>query len=209
MGERTLYFLFTDTGTNLSRLINFFTRESLNHVSISFDKELSKVYSFGRKHPRNPFIGGFVNEEIHGEFLKNSNCAVYTLDVSNEHYEVIKQNIRNFENDRDNYRYNFLGLLGILFRIEIERKNAYFCSQFIATIMEDTKLFELPKPYCFVTPTDIRDQCGMQLIYEGILGDYEPSTVPQIKEPIVQMEPLERQSFIFSVSKKVKQFVIR
>lgn len=209
MGKRTLYFLFTDTGTNLSRLINFFTRESLNHVSIAFDKELSQVYSFGRKRPRNPFIGGFVNEEIRGEFLRDSNCAVYTLPVTEEHYQMIKRNIQKFEERREDYRYNFLGLIGILLHVEIERKNAYFCSQFIATIMEDTRVFELPKPYCFVTPTDIRNQQGMELIYEGVLGQYEPSHLPVIRETTLESQSLERQSFIFSISKKVKQFVIR
>ncbi|HLR15728.1 MAG TPA: hypothetical protein VK144_07865 [Bacillota bacterium] len=209
MGKRTLYFLFTDTGTNLSRLINFFTRESLNHVSIAFDKELSQVYSFGRKRPRNPFIGGFVNEKIRGEFLRDSSCAVYTLTVTEEHYEMIKKNIQKFEERREDYRYNFLGLIGILFHIEIDRKNAYFCSQFIATIMEDTKVFELAKPYCFVTPADIRNQQGMELIYEGVLRAYNPSNLPMIKESTIESKSLEQQSFIFSISQKVKQFVIR
>lgn len=209
VGKRTLYFLFTDTGTNLSRLINFFTRESLNHVSIAFDKELSQVYSFGRKRPRNPFIGGFVNEEIRGEFLRDSSCAVYTLTVTEEHYQMIKRNIQKFEDRREEYRYNFLGLIGVLFHIEIQRKNAYFCSQFIATIMEETEVFELSKPFCFVTPTDIRNQQGMELIYEGILREYEPSNLPMIEKPTIESQTLERQSFIFSISKKVKQFVIR
>ncbi|MUV37483.1 hypothetical protein JNUCC1_01289 [Lentibacillus sp. JNUCC-1] len=57
MGEQTVYFLFTDTGTYLSKAINYCTKQPLNHVSIGFDDELSEVYSFGRKRPKNPFIG--------------------------------------------------------------------------------------------------------------------------------------------------------
>lgn len=208
MGKRTIYFLFTDTGTNLSRAINFFTRASLNHVSISFDKELSEVYSFGRKSPRNPFIGGFVKEDIHGEFLRDANCAVYTFQATDEQCASILKNIKKIEAEKDSYRYNFIGLLGILFRMEIEREHAYFCSQFIATVMEETNLLLLSKPYCFVTPTDIRNQEGMQLIYEGVLGNYEPSEVP-LAEKSGPTQPMEEQSFIFSISKKVKQFVIR
>lgn len=210
MGKRTLYFLFTDTGTNLSRLINFFTRASLNHVSIAFDEDLSTVYSFGRKRPRNPFIGGFVTEEIHGEFLRNSNCAIYTLTVSEEQYRTIQNNIKVFEDKKDDYRYNFLGLIGYLLRVEIERENAYFCSQFIATIMEDTGLFELKQPFCFVTPTDIRQQKGMELMYEGILGEYQPIDKEKLNDASIEVETLEREeSIIFSISKKMKQLVIR
>lgn len=39
-------------------------QEPLNHVSIALDRELTEVYSFGRKQPDNPFIGGFVKEDI-------------------------------------------------------------------------------------------------------------------------------------------------
>lgn len=211
MGERMLYFLFTDTGTNLSRAINFFTRASLNHVSIAFDQELSQVYSFGRKSPRNPFIGGFVKEDIRGEFLRHSNCAVYALKATDEQCAIILENIKKIEAKKDDYRYNFIGLLGILFRIEIERRHAYFCSQFVATVMDDTNLLQLPKPYCFVTPSDIRNQPDMQLIFKGILEDYEPSATPITEEPVVDMQSLEtpKPSFFFSISEKVKQFVIR
>src|SRR5690625_5503838 len=73
MREKTLYFLFTDTGTYLSKAINYCTKQSLNHVSIGFDPELKEVYSFGRTHPRNPFNGGFVKEDIRSDFLKDAN----------------------------------------------------------------------------------------------------------------------------------------
>lgn len=209
MGERTLYFLFTDTGTNLSRAINLFTRASLNHVSISFDKELSQVYSFGRKSPRNPFIGGFVKEEVHGEFLRNSTCAIYEIEATEEQCALILENIRVIEERKDDYRYNFIGLLGVLFRIEIERKRAFFCSQFVATVLEGTHLLALPKPHCFVTPSDIRSQPQLQLIYEGILKDYDSLGRTGLKDLVVEPESLVKPSFMLSISAKLKEFVIR
>lgn len=128
MRERTIYFLFTDTGTYLSKAINYCTKQSLNHVSIGFDHELSEVYSFGRKRPNNPFIGGFVKEDIKSEFMRRSRCAIYSYRITELEYQAILCRIKEIEAAKESYKYNFIGLLGVLFQIEINRKDAFFCS---------------------------------------------------------------------------------
>ncbi|WP_430790025.1 hypothetical protein VBD025_05390 [Virgibacillus flavescens] len=206
MGERTLYFLFTDTGTYLSRAINFCTKEGLNHVSISFDDELQEVYSFGRKNPRNPFIGGFVKENIKGDFLKNASCAIYALQLSDAEVRKVQSRIREIELQAGNYKYNFLGLFGVMLQIEINREHAMFCSQFVATVLREVDGFKLPKPECFTTPSDIRGLANLQLVYQGKLGDYQN----KVSEPVlINSGSTESwQSFTFLLS-KVKRFVIR
>lgn|SRR5699024_483328 len=205
VSDRMMYFLFTDTGTTLAKLINLFTRQPLNHVSISFDNELREVYSFGRKKPRNPFIGGFVKEDIRSDFLKNSECAVYVYPISENDYRKIMQEIKSVEKYKDAYKYNFIGLLGVLLQIEINREYAMFCSQFVATVMREVESFDINKPSCFITPTDIRTHSGLKLIYKGRLGRYQEMPIDQHNHE----EAVPKQSFIFQLSRKVKQFVIR
>lgn len=222
MGERTIYFLFTDTGTYLARAINYCTKQPLNHVSIAFDRELKEVYSFGRKRPRNPFIGGFVKEDIQSEFLKDSTCAIYSFRLSNSECENVLRKIKEIEAQKQYYKYNFLGLLGVLLRIEIEREHALFCSQFVATVLHDVDTFQVQKPHCFVTPGDIRSHTGMQLIYQGKLRDYQllgqgdrhlvPAKYEKGEEPaagVQEEQNLKKQSVIYGLSKKVKQLVIK
>lgn len=207
MRDRTIYFLFTDTGTYLSKAINYCTKQSLNHVSLGFDPELKEVYSFGRKQPRNPFIGGFVKEDIQSDFLRNSKCAIYSYTFTEEECDSILNNIKEIEEQQNDYKYNFIGLIGVLLQIEINRKSAYFCSQFVASMLQNANNFNLSKPACFTTPADIRMQEGMQLVYEGKLGDYHPSP---IERKLIKGEQTgSKQSFIFLVSTKVKRFVIR
>ncbi|WP_246202488.1 hypothetical protein [Virgibacillus doumboii] len=206
MGEKTVYFLFTDTGTYLSRLINYVTKEPLNHVSIGFDPDLQEVYSFGRKKPRNPFIGGFVKEDIRSDFLKNSACAVYTLKLSEADIEKIKDKIAEIELRKNNYKYNFLGLIGVWLQIEINRNDALFCSQFVATVLKDVESIKFKKPVCFTTPSDIRNHKGMELIYQGTLGSYRQPDTASEKESNQQ---LTRKSYIFLLTKKVKSLVIK
>lgn len=206
MGERTIYFLFTDTGTYLSKVINFCTNQSLNHVSISFDPELKEIYSFGRKQPRNPFIGGFIREDPHSDFMKNSNSAIYSYTVSDNDCEVIIHHIKEIEAKKEAYKFNFIGLLGVLFQIEINRRNALFCSQFVATVLRDLETFQFMKPACFTTPADIRMHEGMQLIYQGKLSDYFMDTE---RKSVKRKQTLQKQSIILLLSAKVKRFVIR
>lgn len=201
MRERTIYFIFTDTGTYLSRMINLYTNQPLNHVSIGFDHELKEVYSFGRVNPKNPFSGGFVREDIRGEFLKHSKSAIYALNVTENEYLKIRHHIKDFESQASNYKYNFIGLLGVALKIEIHRKNAFFCSQFVATVMQGTDSFKLSKPTNFVTPSDIRENTELQLIYQGRLGDYPKH---RLAEEVID---LPKDSLINLITKKVKRFI--
>lgn len=209
MRERTIYFLFSDTGTCLARAINYCTKQSLNHVSISFDHELKEVYSFGRKRPKNPFIGGFVREDIRSDFLKDSNCAVYAYRLPVRDCEKVFRKIQKIEAQKHDYKYNFLGLIGVLLRVELERDNAFFCSQFIAMLLQETESFEMEKPLCFITPADIRNLVGLQEIYQGRLGDYQQSIKTAERKLVKGEQSLPKQSFIYLLSEKVKQFVIR
>lgn len=209
MGKTTnIYFVFTDTGTSLSRVINYCTRESLNHVSLAFDVDLTEVYSFGRKRPRNPFSGGFVREDIRSDFLKNAKCAVYSFQISKKEFEAILSHIKKIEKIQDYYRYNFLGLIGVLLQIRIKRKRAFFCSEFVATMLSNAHSVQLSKPTYFITPSDIRTELHLNLIYEGKLGDYRRELM--FSENNILTDPdKSKQSFVFHISKLMKQFVIR
>lgn len=209
MEKTTIYFIFTDTGTNLSRIINYCTRKSLNHVSIGFDRDLKEVYSFGRIEPHNPFSGGFVREDIHSEFLRDSNSEIYSFELTRSECEKILGHIRKIELDRKHYRYNFIGLIGVLLQIEIRRKRAFFCSEFVATVLSDIDSIKLGKPNCFVTPADIRSQIDMELIYKGRLGNYQGDSVIIENNLLYKQSLTTKHSFMFSLSRKVKQFVMR
>lgn len=208
MEKETIYFIFTDTGTHLSKLINYFTRQSLNHVSIGFDKELTEVYSFGRKNPKNPFSGGFVRENIRGNFLKHADSAVFSLKVTAEEKEIIRSNIKRIEKNKKNYRYNFIGLIGVLLKIEIKRKYAFFCSEFVANVLKNTKTINLSKPTYFTTPSDIRNIMGMELIYFGKLGDYQYPKEP-LKYENYETLFERKHSFLFNLKRKIKHIVYR
>lgn len=205
MQKREIYFLFTDTGTYLSKAINYFTKQELNHVSISFNEDFKAVYSFGRKRPRNPFIGGFVLEDINSEFLAKAECAIYRTEISELDFQLMMSRIKEIEERKHEYRYNFIGLFGVLFHIRINRKAALFCSEFAATVIQESDKFIFEKPACFITPADIRNHPGIEPVFRGKLEDYNPEP----RKLVLGQSLIQKQSFIYYISNKFKRLVMK
>lgn len=171
MGERKVYILLSDTGTIFTRLIKLYTRQDYNHASISFDRTLTEVYSFGRKDPHNPFIGGFVKENTKNSLLRNATCQIYSCSVTEEQFQKMKQFIDEIESLSHLFRYNFLGLFAIVLNKQLNRDYAYFCSEFVATVLSKGSLVKFQKPLSFVSPHDLRQLNNFELEYQGRLAD--------------------------------------
>lgn len=176
MEEEKIYLLLTDTGTLFTRLIKRYTKKPYNHASLSFDAQLNEVYSFGRKTPRNPFIGGFVRENMRGDFFSHANAVIYELTVSKADIRHMKDYIHNIEIEKDSYRYNLLGLLGVPFDIPIKTEKAYFCSQFTANVLQQSERITFAKDLALMTPNDLTMIDGLSLEYEGKLIQYVSQT---------------------------------
>ncbi|CDQ41119.1 MULTISPECIES: hypothetical protein [Virgibacillus] len=169
--KRQVYLIFTDTGTLFTKLIKFYTRKPLNHASLSFSLELENMYSFGRKNPANPFIGGFVKENISEGLFRNAVCEVYSCNVTEFEYKKMVDKVNQMEQQKDRYRYNLIGMVALLFQFNIHRSNAFFCSQFVATILNELDN-KLNKSANLCTPQDLRDMNNLTCIFKGELKNY-------------------------------------
>ncbi|AYB47410.1 hypothetical protein AK95_05365 [Paenibacillus sp. LC231] len=175
--DQSVFILLTNTGTLFTKVIQGYTRAPYNHASISFNRELSELYSFGRKNPNNPLNGGFVKEDLKtGTFSKypNTTCVIYELQVSERDIAKMKRVLQAFIRKDKKYFYNILGVLGIALKEPIEFSNSYFCSQFVAEILQRSGVRLWDKLPALVTPDDFRQSERLQLIYEGKLSEYEP-----------------------------------
>lgn len=167
-----IYLLLTDTGTVLNTAIKKYTRKPYNHVSLALDNQLTQVYSFARKKIYNPFFGGFVQEDVSAHLLNTAFCEVYSLDVTLLQYKQLQFMMSQFEKDKNQYKYNFLGLLAIVLHKDFDRDNAYFCSQFVAHALKEADIQLHDKAPHLTTPDDFRQLEQVELIYEGTVQDY-------------------------------------
>ncbi|WP_068672234.1 hypothetical protein [Oceanobacillus sp. Castelsardo] len=172
MARKKVYILFTDTGTLFTNLIKLYTKKPYNHASISFDYTLSEVYSFGRKTDWNPFIGGFVKEDVKKGLFKQADCAIYSITISEYQMKKMNRYINEIEVEQECYRYNLFGLLGFIVNKPIKRKKAFFCSQFVASVLKECDIIDFEKPSSLIAPYDLQMISKMELVYEGKLKAY-------------------------------------
>lgn len=168
---RTIYIILTETGTLLSRAIGMYTGKDMNHASISFDPNLYEMYSFGRIHVNNPLSGGFVHEDAETGLFELAECAIYQIQVSPQQYIHMKQFTQYMYWNRERYKYNFLGLFGVLMKKEVRRERAFFCSQFVATILKKGGLPIKHNP-ALMTPHCLAQLPFTELVYSGRLSEY-------------------------------------
>jgi hypothetical protein len=176
MKDETLYIylVFSKTGTWLSRALKYFSPSKFVHTSIAFDDTFTEMYSFGRINPNNPINGGFVKESLYDGVYKkfeSSECRIIRVSVTSEQYEGLKSDIEYFYTNRHKYKYNFLGLFGVFFKLPIQRKYHYFCSQFVYTLLKKHNLLDLKKEPELVHTVDLFNIENNSLIYEGLILD--------------------------------------
>lgn len=168
-----IYIVLSYTGTILAKLVRGYTKREYSHVSISLDKNLNEMYSFGRLNPYNPFIGGFVQESPHyGTFkrFKNTKSKIYSLEVSDEQYAAIREAIQEIQRSKHLYSFNTIGLFAVAFHLRLARKNHYYCAEFVKYILDCAKLdIDLPE---LITPMDFANVTEMCEIYTGLLNKY-------------------------------------
>lgn len=175
MNYKYIYLVFSSTGTILSRIIRFFTTTQYVHTSISFDCGFKKMYSFGRKNPNNPFSGGLVEENFcEGVYKKfpSSECLIYKVKVTEEQYNCIKQTTEIFITQKNKYKYNFLGLFGVLLNKPIKRQYHYFCSQFISELLIISNVYISQKPPELIKADDLFLIKNKEFFYKGFIKEY-------------------------------------
>jgi hypothetical protein len=175
MNQKYIYILLSRTHTIPARLIRLMTGEPYSHTSLALDMDLEEMYSFARKHIYNPFDSGFVDEHIEtGIFGRDKNvyCSVYAIPVTEIQYEIVREELRHFIENRELYNYNYIGLVGTLFGKSVANDYNYFCSQFVSHILSRSGIQLFKKEAGLIRPYDFHLQLKEQRIYMGKLSEY-------------------------------------
>lgn len=173
--KKYFYLVFSRTGTLFSKLINFGLSNKYAHVSISFDSHLDKMYSFGRLNPDNPFLAGLIEENIHDGIFKKfpySECLVYKVSITPKQYDLLKNEVNTFWQEKEKYRYNFIGVFTAYWDMPLERTYHYFCSQFVSELLIKSQIYDSNKSTALISPTDLLEIENKKFIYEGLIKDY-------------------------------------
>ncbi len=179
---KNIYIVLTYTGTVISKLIKLFTKDEYCHSSIALDVDLEGMYSFGRKYTFTPLIAGFVHEYIDkGTFKRfyKTQAKVMSMQVTDEQYEKIKDTIKQFEKEKEKYKFNMIGLCSAGVNIKIKPKNYFYCAEFVQYILQTAGIeMDYPK---IIKPEFFKQREELKEVYTGLLQEYNSSEVNIIK----------------------------
>lgn len=171
--SREIYIVITRTGTLLSRMIGKITKDFYNHASVSLDRELHAMYSFGRVHAYNPIVGGFVMESPDfGTFKRfhEADAVVMRVPVTEAQYAQLSEFLKSMYAEKWRYHYNFPGLAlaaaGIVFR----HRNWYYCSEFVRDVLDRFSILNADDYNEIVKPEDFLED--YEVVYTGKLRDF-------------------------------------
>ena len=185
-----VYIMLMHSGTTLANLIKKVTKSNFSHSSISFDSSMTKMYSFGRKFDSNPFIGTFKSENIRTKFFEGKDIpyALYMVPATKNEIDAMKRRLEFFTKNATKFKYDFVGLFKNYFGIADNPEYRYFCSRFVADIINAGRPAE--KPYVvepsLMKPEDFAHTTFAQYVTGGSLDMYDPMAVDGITKRMLR-----------------------
>ena len=163
MLKRKVYLLLTRFPDNASKAIAILTGYYYPHASIGLDEDINIFYSFVTK--------GFIVENI-AQYVKPGRppfpCELYELEVSEKVYCQIKEVLEYFVEFRGVVHYTRLGLVLSLLHIPYRHNHfGYFCTQFVADVLQYGGATELKKKSNQYFSNDLKQLPGMKLNFQG------------------------------------------
>ena len=172
---KNIYIVVSQTGSIVSRIIRKVTGDKYTHAAISFDDKLNEMYSFGRIHPNNPVIGGFVKESPSYGTMKKfcmADIVVIKISVLEEKYKEINEYINSMYAERKKYHYNYIGLFLARRGLHYKRDNYFYCSEFVKDLLERFNLVSENEFGNVIRPIEFLNLKEGEIVYQGKLNDF-------------------------------------
>ena len=193
-----VYIMLVHSGTTVSNVIKAVSHSEFSHASISFDSSMDQMYSFARKDPRNPFIGGFRFESIGKGFYdqKEIPYAVYMVPCTESQIKKMKKRLSFFEKNATKFKFDFTGLVKNYLGIVDNPEYRWFCSRFVADILNAGA--PKNKPYVeepsLQDPDDFKnDEYAYFVISGSNLMKYDQKLVDKRTKQIIREIELENK----------------
>jgi len=164
MSTRKIAILLIRYPGTMANFMGILTGFPYTHTTIGLEEDPNTFYSFVYK--------GFIIEKI-TRYLKPERppfpCALYEVNVTECAYQQIKELLRDYEKRKATLCYTRTSLVLSLFHIPYKRKNFYFCSHFVAEVLQRSNAVVLKKNSVLCQPKDFHNLKEAHRIFEGDL----------------------------------------
>jgi len=193
---KPVYVILWHTGTVLSSVIKSVVKSEYSHTSISFDPSMRRMYSFGRKNANVEGLKstGFAIEDIRSDFYKNRKVhyGIFVVPCFQDEIDNMKRRLDYFIKNATKFAYDIPGLVKNFFGIEDNQEHAWFCSRFVADILNAGRPDKpyMPRP-SLVRPDDFKTTSFAWFVDGGDdAAKYEQSVVEKKTRAILRKENL-------------------
>ena len=168
-GLKPVYIICMHTGTILSTIIQKFTKDEFSHAAISFNPDFDPFYSFGNRQKEGTGGAGFTIDSMKTKFYQERKIhwAAYVVFVDEDSYNLMKEKVQYFARREYAFKYNLVGLVQIAANIPSENATKFFCSGFVADILQVGGL-NTDRSYTLYKPQDLAD---LYAVYEVGRGE--------------------------------------
>lgn len=136
---KTVTVLLTKYSDFASRLVAIISGSGYTHASLALDDASGVYYSFNYR--------GFCTETLEKHRRRGVvKSAAFQVRVSDAAYERLAQMLVLFLSRQGSLRYTRLGAFCCAFGIPFRWKRHYFCSQFVAELLENSGAVPLKRP---------------------------------------------------------------
>lgn len=164
-----VFIILTSGNTALAPMIRKATKSTFSHASIAFDISLRPIYSFGPNKRTPKLTAGFIKTVPEADIWmadrKPVPYSIYVTYVSSYDLEKMKKRVEYFVNNADNMKYSFSGLVRVFFNMKSPHRNHWFCSAFVAEIINAGK--PLPKDSTLYKPDQLRNVKDVEFLCSG------------------------------------------
>ncbi len=188
-----IFMLLTLGHSPLSKIITGATGDSWSHSSLSFNIDLVPLYSFGtKKMDGNNRELGFIETTPYSNLWGKvpTKYELYVIFVNKAAYQKMKNRLLFFKKNRDKLKYDFAGLVKVFFHIKNKNQAKWFCSRFVAEIINSGKTTE-DDPSLYRPQTLKQLQNSTFVIGGPNIKDYDPKkaevALERIKENDLKM----------------------
>lgn len=159
---QTVSIFMTKYDDVLSNFIYLISGCGYTHVAVAFDKESQNFYTFNYK--------GFRREHPFKRKRRYGKSICYKIEVPKEQYIRLRDIIIYMENCQVEWKYSLFGVVLCILGIKHRIRNSYFCSQFVAEILQRSGIMKWKKHSSLYLPNQMcRELSGHVGLKETLL----------------------------------------
>ena len=180
-----IFITLTASNNAFAKTVQFFTKSNFSHATLALDSALTNLYSFDAR--------GFVDDSLEklSKISSTYYYSTYMFICTQDEFNIIKNIIDSFEDTKNDFKYSIKGIINFIFGKKTEYTGEYFCSEFVAYLINMANPNALKKHYSLYSPEDLRHTHKFINLDEGLIKNFKSSKIDKKARQVLARKGFE------------------